>query len=53
MVKNKKFCTTPRGLRGDEPEQYAKDLKQFAKDEAQKFKEQRAEAEDSDQGDNS
>ena len=49
MVKNKKFCTTPRGLRGNEEEQYAKDLKQFAKDEAQKFKEQRIEATNSDQ----
>jgi len=35
-----KFCTRTKGLSGEQNKQYAKDLKEFAKQEGEKFKNQ-------------
>ena len=41
-----RFCTRTKGLTEEQNKQYAKDLKEFSKQEAEKFRNQEAESQD-------
>lgn len=41
-----RFCTRTKGFTEDQNKQYAKDLKEFSKQEAEKFRNQEPESQD-------
>ena len=41
-----RYCTRTKGLTEDQNKQYAKDLKEFSKQEAENFRNQEAESQD-------
>ncbi len=43
-----KFCTRTKGLSKEQNKEFAKDLKEFTKQEAEKFQNQEVQTEDSD-----
>ncbi len=43
-----KFCTRTKGLSKEQNKEFAKDLKEFTKQEAEKFRNQEVQTEDSD-----
>jgi len=43
-----KFCTKTKGFDEDQNKEFAKDLKEFTKQEAEKFRNQEVQMEDSD-----
>ena len=46
MKKMNRYCTRTKGLTEDQNKQYAKDLKEFSKQEAEKFRNQEPESQD-------